>query len=321
MTKETIFVTGGSGFIGYNLIKKLHEQGHAVRTLSRQSSVPYLQGLAEVAVQGDIRDADIVREAIEGSSVVYHLAGIQPTVSSSVSEMEMVAREGTRNVLDAARITGVRKVVAASSVMCCGFSTDGNLLTENDQVEHLGVGLPYTHSKLALEEECLGYKHDLEIMIARIGKVYGSGDFYGASSRIVGKMDKRFLPVPSGIGSYISVNDCVDALITIADQGTAGEKYIVSAENCSFLDIFSAFKDAAGGTAALLPLPKAAKFLLPLLRMIPGKESLYETLMSAFNNKPSSPEKLRALGWTPQKTIKDAIAECVEFYQWDRAWG
>src|SRR5438093_4065589 len=114
-------VTGGAGFIGSNLVRALTADGAGVRVLDNLSTgfranLDGVDGRVEL-VEGDIRDPEATRRAVDGMEVVFHLAAL-PTVARSMRDpltSNAVNVEGTLNVLIAARDAGVRRVVYASS--------------------------------------------------------------------------------------------------------------------------------------------------------------------------------------------------------------
>src|SRR5262245_43500439 len=96
----TVLVTGGSGFIGRNLIEVLLFRGHRVRCLVRKPSANLiLQDLGGELIAGDLHDHDCLRRAVEGCDVVYHLAGM--TAALHVYELMKVNRDGTANLVNA----------------------------------------------------------------------------------------------------------------------------------------------------------------------------------------------------------------------------
>ncbi|MGH7314615.1 MAG: NAD-dependent epimerase/dehydratase family protein, partial [Candidatus Rokuibacteriota bacterium] len=122
--KLQVLVTGGAGFIGSHLVERLLGDGHAVRVLDNFSTgsganLPFAgrYGAALEVIEGDIRDGATVARALAGVSVVFHQAAMR-SVPRSVED-PLGANEhnvtGTLNVLEAARRTGVRRVVYASS--------------------------------------------------------------------------------------------------------------------------------------------------------------------------------------------------------------
>lgn len=172
-----VLVTGGAGFIGSHLVEALVARGDRVRVLDNFATGKRLN-LASVQdrfalYEGDLRDADFVAAAVRGVEVVFH-EGALPSVPRSVQfprETNAVNVTGTLNVLDAARQSGVRRVVVASS-----SSVYGNTPTL-PKVEEMPPRpmSPYAISKLAGEMYCRVFSqlYGLETICLRYFQVFG----------------------------------------------------------------------------------------------------------------------------------------------------
>src|SRR5262249_20637517 len=149
-----VLVTGGAGFIGSHLVRKLVEQGHRVRVLDNLSTGrPEMLGPARAAgelVEGDIRDFDMVRRAAGGVDLGFHLAPMGSPVQSVEEPIEAhtINTTGTLHVLEAARAAGARRVVQASSCAVYG-NTERLPVGETDSPQPLS---PYAATKLAAEQ-------------------------------------------------------------------------------------------------------------------------------------------------------------------------
>jgi len=181
-------VTGGAGFIGSNLVKLLLEQGHSVTVLDnltsghRRNLDPFPQVRLIV---GDVRDIHAVRGAVSGAEVVFHLAASVGNIRSiehpiEDSEVNVI---GTLNILEAARRSGVRKVVFSSSA-----GVFGEFKTLPIQEDHPAEpDSPYGASKLCAEKLCLVYGklYDLDIACLRYFNVYGPHQRYDAYGNVI----------------------------------------------------------------------------------------------------------------------------------------
>ncbi|MEN6372951.1 MAG: SDR family oxidoreductase [Armatimonadota bacterium] len=172
-------VTGGAGFIGSHIVRRLAEEGHFVRVLDNFStgSKKNLIGLPErvTIIEGDVRDREIVSSAIHGADYVLHLAA-QISVPVSVEKPVMneeVNSGGTLNVLLAARDTGVKRVVLSSSCAIYGDNRDLPL-KESSLPSPLS---PYAITKLAGEHYCKAFYelYGLPTVALRYLNVFGPG--------------------------------------------------------------------------------------------------------------------------------------------------
>jgi UDP-glucose 4-epimerase len=174
-----ILVTGGAGFIGRHLARALVKAGaEEVRILDDFSrsepgqEIPFVAGTQ--LIEGDIRNPEHVRIAVEGCDTVFHLAAV---ATVSVAEQEPartfdVNVAGTFNVVTAARQAGVRRVIHASSrevygeVACLPVPEDAPLRPKN----------VYGQSKAAAEHVAVMNRGSAEVSIVRLANVYGPGD-------------------------------------------------------------------------------------------------------------------------------------------------
>lgn len=180
-------VTGGSGFIGSNIVKLLVEKGHDVTVFDDLSSgylinIEHLIGKGVDFIRGDVRDRDAVEKAAEGADVVFHLAasvGRQRSLDDPQRDSE-VNLIGTINVLEAMRKNGVPRIVYSSSA-----AMFGELLTPTIGEDHpQNADSPYGVSKLAAEKMILAYAgiYGITGVCLRYFNIYGVNqrfDLYG----------------------------------------------------------------------------------------------------------------------------------------------
>jgi UDP-glucose 4-epimerase len=189
-------VTGGSGFIGSNVVKLLLSNGHHVVVLDNLSSGcrRNLDPFPEVRLfVGDVRDPAAVAAAVSGVDVVFHLAasvGNARSIENPIDDSE-VNTLGTLRILEAARTVGVRKVVYSSSA-----AIFGELRTLPIREDHPAEpSSPYGVSKLAGEKHCLVYGKMkwLEVVCLRYFNVYGVNQRYDAYGNVVPIFAQRML--------------------------------------------------------------------------------------------------------------------------------
>lgn len=191
-----VLVTGGAGFIGSNIVKLLLEKGHAVVVVDNLSSGYRcnLDPFPEVQfVEGDIRDGELVKSAISGVEVVFHLAasvGNKRSIDNPIEDSE-VNVIGTLCILEAARHAQVRKVVFSSSA-----GIFGELKTLPIREDHpTEPDSPYGASKLGAEKLCLAYAklYPLECICLRYFNVYGINQRYDAYGNVIPIFAHRLL--------------------------------------------------------------------------------------------------------------------------------
>jgi UDP-glucose 4-epimerase len=176
LTEQRVIVTGGGGFVGSNIVRRLLEEGASVVVLDdfytgTEDNLPSAEPKLAV-VHGSVTDFDLVREVVKGASVVIHQAARNIIVSTrNPREDYEVNIGGTLNVLLAVREGGVRRMVYASSA-----SVYGNPrylpINEDDATDMLS---PYAVSKFAGENYCKAFyeSYGLSTTVVRYSNVYG----------------------------------------------------------------------------------------------------------------------------------------------------
>ncbi|WP_235020209.1 NAD-dependent epimerase/dehydratase family protein [Ruania rhizosphaerae] len=162
----TILLTGAAGLSGSGLRPVLQDRGHRVRLLDKLPTAPTT---TETAIVADLTDLDAVRAAARGVDVIVHLGG--HSREQSWDELAQVNVEGTRTVLEAARLEGVRHLLIASSTHAVGVWP-----IPEELVDYLPIRPDslYGVSKAAMEALASAYadRHDLVISLARIGTIH-----------------------------------------------------------------------------------------------------------------------------------------------------
>ncbi|WP_367133785.1 MULTISPECIES: NAD-dependent epimerase/dehydratase family protein [Streptomyces] len=264
-----ILVTGASGHLGANLVRRLLADGHEVRALVRPpgSAVEALAGLPVRRTIGDVRDPAAVAAAVEGCERVYHCAALVSTAARGERDIHAVNVLGTRNVLEAARRHGVRRVVVTGSFSATG-SPPGQAGTERDLHYPFGAHTPYTRSKVLVEHECCkAAAQGLEVVVAVSTAIIGPHD-YGPS-----RMGRALLDfahgrlrayIPGGF-EFVNVQDLVRGHLLAMERGLSGHKYLLSTEFRTVDQMMNLYAQATGRPKPRLRLPAPAMAALARL--------------------------------------------------------
>lgn len=256
-------ITGGAGFIGSSLAKELALNGADLVVLDNLSSGyrANLDGVSSMRfIEGDVRDADTVEEAVPGVDVVFHLAasvGNKRSIDNPVKDAQ-VNVVGTLNVLEAARRAGIPKVVISSSA-----GVFGELKTLPIREDHPAEpDSPYGASKLCAEKQGLVYAklYGLDVVCLRYFNVYGPNqrfDSYGNVIPIFVFQMLRGDPVTIfGDGEqtrdFVNVRDVVQANLKAATAaGVSGAFNIGSGTRISINELVGKLKAEIGGNSTL----------------------------------------------------------------------
>lgn len=263
-------VTGGAGFIGSNLAAELVRRGERVRILDnfatgkRENLLALLDKIE--LIEGDIRDHETVRQAVEGVDYILH-QGALPSVPRSIAA-PLTTNEvnvfGTLNLLIAARYAGVKRFVFASSSSVYG---DTPTLPKHENMA-TSPQSPYGVSKLAAEQYCRSFwiVYGLETVCLRYFNVFGPGqDPTSQYAAVVPRFVTAFLrsasPVVYGDGNqsrdFTYVDNVVQANLLAATQpGVAGEVFnIAGGDQHTLLELIAILKRLSGKTIAPHYLP------------------------------------------------------------------
>jgi dihydroflavonol-4-reductase len=252
-------VTGATGFIGANLVEALAQRGWQVRALHRaSSSLKALAGLAYESAIGDVTEPASLAAAMRGVDVVFHVAAVADYWRSDPSRLMRVNVDGTRNVLRAAHEASVRRVVFTSSCAALGQPPFGRALDERAQFNLSPEAFPYGYSKHLAEQVCLDFaRAGLDVVIVNPAVVFGPRDVNMVSSSLVIEAARRSLPfAPPGGVSAIDVADVCAGHIAAAERGRTGERYILTAENLTYAQLFALLAEVVGRPRPRVILPR-----------------------------------------------------------------
>lgn len=265
----TALVTGASGFIGTHILKRLAEEGVAARALVRPNSINAgrLIGSGVEVFTADLADADAMLKACEGIDTVYHAGASTDNEWQSNEQATII---GTRNVLEAAKQQGVRKIVHLSTLAVYELldKPKGALITEDspfhDQPRKMGA---YSYCKIEAEKLIGQYNEssDLDITILRPGMVIGEGcyPFFPHFGFNLG--EKLFLTIGKGDVAlpFTSVENVVDAMYLAAtSDSAAGRIYnIVDDAEVTAHHYIERFIQVTGADARIVGLPYFIPYL------------------------------------------------------------
>jgi UDP-glucose 4-epimerase len=305
-------VTGGAGFIGSNLVRRLVEDAHQVAVVDNLATGS-TTNLAEVEDSidlevGDVRDPDVIRKALKGKDVqvVFHLAALASVARSVANPVTThgVNAEGTLNVLLAARDAEVRRVVYASSSSIYGDSP------ELPKVEKMAPSpiSPYAASKLAGEAYCHAFSHsyELETVSLRFFNVFGPrqdplSEYAAVVPRFISRMIDGLPPIVYGDGrqsrDFTYISNVVDACISAAEAPSD-----VSGE---------VFNVGCGGSTTLLEL---LAMLSEIFHSEPGIEFTDARKGDVLHSQASIDKARRLLGYAPTVSVQEGLAETVKWF-------
>ncbi len=323
-----ILVTGGTGFTGSHVVRRLLEKGHEVRVLDYQAGLFHdeLKKKGATIELGGITNRDLVNQMVNGCEVVHHIAAAFRELDVPDQHYWDVNVEGTRYLLEAAQQSGVAKFIYCSTQGVHGDiqNPPGN---ENSPIapEDYYQLTKYEGEKVVQEYVSKG----LDAVILRPTAIYGPGD--PARFLYLFKMVKRgtFLMFGQGNTFYhpVYIDNLVDAFELAAEkQGTAGKTYIIADEQYySLNDLVLQVAKAMGINVRIVHFPfwplwgaaVACEWVCKPLRLAPP---IFRRRVDWFRQvRAFSIEKARKdLGYNPKIDIQEGLSRTVKWYREQR---
>ena len=242
-----ILVTGGTGMLGAHLIEFLYSQGKKVRAIYR-SQIPQQWAHAAEWVQADILDVVALEEAMENVTEVYHCAGYVSFNPKHKDELHQINVEGTTNIVNACLDANVRKLVHVSSVAALGRIRPGQTIDETMDWTEETSNSEYGKTKYLGEIEVWrGIGEGLDAVIVNPSIIIGKhGDWEKGSMAIFKSIYKGFPWYSSGATGFVDASDIAKAMFMLMETDITAQRYIISAENISYKDLFFMIADAFG---------------------------------------------------------------------------
>jgi dihydroflavonol-4-reductase len=319
MANKTAFVTGGTGFIGLNLVEHLTQSGWDVVALHRANSrLTDLQKYPVRLVEGAIEDAQSLDRALpENVDAVFHVAGDVSLWSGHRERQWRTNVEGTRNMVAAALAKRARKFVHTSTTSVYGMQTE----TFDETAPKLGKNsLNYQRSKAAAEEEVAqGIARGLDAVLLNPANVIGRYDWSTWSKFIRLAANRQLFRIPPGSACYADVGAVVRAHVAAVDKGRTGENYILGGTEASYAEIVHIVgrllgqpTNSAVGRAVVLRL---AGRVLERISAITGKEPMISEESAAIvtaNIVCRSDKAMRELDYRPAP-VETMLKDCIDW--------
>jgi nucleoside-diphosphate-sugar epimerase len=308
-------ISGGAGFLGLHLARRLIADGHEVRSLDLVPLDTPKLGVHEL--RGDIRDEAACRELVAGARILVHAAAALP-IRGSRDEIRSVNVDGTLALLAAAADARVKRVVFVSSTAVYGVP-EKHPIEEDDPL--VGVG-HYGESKIEAEEVCRAFmRRGLDCVILR-PKTFIGPERLGVFEILFDwiRDGRRIYVLGDGANRYqlLAVDDLVEAIVLAARKRAArGQTLNVGAADFGTVrSDLQALIDHAGSSSRITPIPiKPAEVTLralELARLSPLVEWHYKTAHRDSFVDVSRAEQI--LGWTPRLSNMQTLIETYDWY-------
>jgi farnesol dehydrogenase len=254
-----IFITGGTGFLGYEVLKGLHARGHRltalIRSPQRASHFP-----ADVRqVQGGVEEPASYRQVLRGQEALVHIAALVKMWAPDRGEFDRVNVAGLEALLRAAADAGVRKFLYTSSFIALGPS-NGQPLREGDPRRTDHFHNDYERTKVLGDQVARRHlEQGYPLTIVYPGVIYGPGTL--TDGNIIARNVIPFLNgrMPFGLAiqvwSYAFVQDVVRAFVTLVEGDPPSRRYILGGDNQSGPDFYRALQKVTGKKPPAVNIP------------------------------------------------------------------
>src|SRR6266849_2371976 len=270
------FVTGATGFVGSHVARVLVEQGADLRLLVRSTSdLRNIEDLKAERMTGDLRDPAALKKAVSGCDAVFHVAADYRLWVRDPDEMYRSNVEGTRAILEAARDSGVRRVVYTSSVATMGFNSNGHPADESSPVSLANMIGHYKRSKFMAEEVAIeAGRSGMDVVVVNPTTPVGERDIKPTpTGRIVVDFLKRKFPayVETGL-NLVDATECARGHVQALEKGRSGERYILGGENLTLKQILDRLAVITGLKSPTVKLPYVFAFATGVVdEMVTGR--------------------------------------------------
>jgi dihydroflavonol-4-reductase len=317
-----IAVTGATGHIGVNLIPELINKGHHVRALIHHST-DHFQGDNIEFFHGEILDRESVEKFVNGSDVVIHLAAVI-SIKKRSPEALKVNIEGTKNVIESALRSGIKRLIHFSSIHSLKSHPLDKVL---DETRQLNLDSPFDYDRSKAEGERLAMEaagKDMSVIVLNPTAVIGPNDYRPS---FLGRAILRFAQgrIPALVeGGYdwVDVRDVVGATLNAISSSTTGGKYMLSGLWKSMKELSGVINDCGGAKppsfTVPFPLAMAGAGLLNLASTRKGEAQIFTpvSLVSLkHGHKHISHNKATMeLGFSP-RPFEETIADTLDWFR------
>jgi dihydroflavonol-4-reductase len=324
-------VTGGTGFVGANVVRELLAEGATVRVLARPGGErKALAGLAVELVEGDLLDGASLARAARGAQTVFHVAADYRLWARDPRVLFRTNVDGTRAMLAAAAEAGARRIVYTSTVGALGIPHDGTPGTEETPVSLADMVGPYKASKFLAEGVAREMaKAGAPIVVVNPSAPVGPWDVKPTPTgrMIVDFMQGRmFASLDTGL-NLVHVRDVARGHLLAARHGRVGERYILGHANLSLREIFGLLAEITGRRPPRLQIPYAVAWLgaacveggARITGRVPSV-SLTAVRMARKRMYFDASKAVRELG-LPQTDVRRALEDAVSWFRAHRYAG
>ncbi len=326
-----VLLTGGTGFLGKNLLKSLLEKGFSIKALVRdENKKGELPKDVEVVI-GDIRDREKLFKESKNVEGIFHLSALVKSWVKRVPDYYEINVEGTRNIMEISRKRDIRTLYVSSFIV--SGPTGDRIFEENGFKERKKFYNHYERSKyfaFLLAKEYI--KWGTPVTIVFPGVIYGEGDLRDSNIIIKNVVDHLNGSLPGILGkgksiwNFVHVKDCVNGILLAWERGRIGESYIIGGENAENRKVFEIARSYTGAKTLMLNIPYwigyglgLTQYLIAEISNIPPKFVHNDVLIFKRNWAYSSKKAESELGYK-WKSLEEGMKLTLDWLK-ERVYG
>lgn len=327
MNSSLAVVTGGSGFLGANLVRELLQHGRRVRVLDQSPLPPDLRGDVEF-VEGSILDESLVQATIGGAAEVYHLAANPRLWTLRKGDFDKINHQGAKIVLNKACVVGIPKILHCSTESILTRCRQKEPIRENQLVCISDVIGPYCRSKFLAERHAFSLaEKGYPVYVVNPTLPVGPGDSrLSPPSRLIVDfcLGKRREYLDATL-NFMDVRDMALAMRLTLDKGVPGRRYILGAHNTEILGVFRLLSGITGVPIPTWKVPYAlalgfaciSEILANTLTHQEPQASITGVLLARRTMHFDSTKTFQELGLTPRPLV-ETLCDAVSWWKENR---
>ncbi|TFF88464.1 MAG: NAD-dependent epimerase/dehydratase family protein [Promethearchaeota archaeon] len=311
INKRKILITGGSGFIGSHLVRRLLELSNEIIILDNFSTGRFenLRGVEDRIsniIEGDIQNLKDIEEALDEVDIIFHYAAdpyVKDSVYNPVNNFEINVM-GTLNLLEVMRKVGIKQIVFASSGGTLYGDVKMDKIPTKEDVQFNPIS-PYGASKASCESYLSAYSssYDFIVTSVRFANIYGPFSDHGVMYDFFHKLKQNkeqleILGDGSQIKSYMYISDCIDATLIAAENTNTG------------FEAFNLGVERVASVNEIANLVVKEMNLKDVEYIYTGGERGW---VGDVKRSSLSIEKIKSLGWKPKFTLKEGVRKYINW--------